>query len=235
MAQLPINQQLVVELLKETISLRTALHRVKKAIPGTYRRQPYYRHPAELKTYTNTCIDIGVYENGQVFWNDEYRSNGQAINNHADLDEAIEEYLRYKKSADLDLEYQQIIDEVSPLLDNYGVLDEHNENWIIEEDGSGLLWTTGWLNMEGDPYDDEYPVRIHLSVDENQCIWITIDADNRYITCLVTCQEDIIATVQEMEPRFRRALEDYQDYCSWYYENHYEDDEDDEDELVQSA
>ena len=238
MAQLPIQQQLVVELLKETVSLRTALHKIKRAIPGTYRRQPRRQHTGSLTTYTPLhyineagSLEIGVYDDGQVFWQDEYQSiDSIQINNHDELDQAIEYYLHCNRSADFDCDYEELQDRLNPLLDEYNILDQSLYQWSLD-DTNQYRWYSNWDAYGSDTFYIDGHIDINI-YDNCGLTWASIAINSDTFLgftkeIIVADYDDIIRFIQDYQPEIEEARDAYHDHCiQCIY---------DDDEFIQSA
>jgi hypothetical protein len=224
MKQLPIAQQLTVELLKETISLRTAIHTIRQELPDTYIRDGNQYHNADYSWYLSVNKDNGLC------WSDKY--GWWDIANHGDLQDIIELHRHNNQSNLFRPDYDQVQEEISELLEDYNILGDPIYQWSFRADERRLTWNSNWDAYGSDTYYDDDEIRI-VVFREDGLTQMEVEVKNgRYRTRgteTVTSYQDIIEYIEEYESEIVKARDNYHEHC---IDCLYPEDEEDEDEFI---
>jgi hypothetical protein len=182
-----INKQMVNELLKDTISLRTALHRIREI---TGEELVYDNNAAARNLWTwatghweNAAENIKVWTHQGDLHIDTLYDDDTHITTHAQLNEALAAQQIVKQQlfgAEYKHKHEELITRINDIISNYHCMGASNHYWRTTYDGYGKnshhynpsytwrehTYTTPWDNCDEEYYYEDAYIQIELAYND---------------------------------------------------------------------
>ena len=231
-----INKQIVNELLKDTISLRTALYRIKQVTGATLEYNPnlWQDETGASGWWENAAETIRVWTAKDQLHVDTLYDNETHIQDHAQLNLYLEahldiilqqEFAHATSDKELKKYIEAIIEEQYPAVYN-------GDRWQTTYDGAlkdswhfkpgynykELTYDSNWDSYGAEYYYDDHGVQIELAYDDNQYTYsLTIDISKnghnyRYTQPLKDIK-DIDAIFKDAHSDINEASDAYMEYA----------------------